>query len=87
MRSIITIAIATFGALAMPAFAEDLCTAPQDQWRSVDELKAELTGKGWEIANVKTEDGCYEVYAKDETGKKVELFFDPVSFEVVGEDD
>ncbi len=73
--------------LAGPALASERCQAPQDQWRPVEELKTQLTAKGWTINNVKTEDGCYEVYAKDETGKKVEIFFDPVSFEAVGSDD
>ena len=51
------------------------------------ELPAELTAKGWQIANVKTEDGCYEVYGKDDKGKRVEIFFDPATFEAVGSDD
>ena len=53
----------------------------------VEELKADLTAKGWTISNVKTEDGCYEVYGKDEKGKKVEIFFDPATFEAKGSDD
>lgn len=72
---------------ALPAFAADRCTAPKDKWRPVDELKAELTAKKWTIKNVKTEDGCYEVYGKDEKGQRVEIFFDPVSFKAVGSDD
>jgi hypothetical protein len=33
---------------------------------------------------MKVEDGCYEVYAVvDNTGKKVEAFFDPQSFALV----
>ena len=73
--------------LAVPALAEDHCTVPQADWRPVDDLKSDLTGKGWTISNVKTEDGCYEVYGKDETGKRVEIFFDPATFEAVGSDD
>lgn len=72
---------------ALPAFASDRCTAPKDKWRPVDELKAELTAKKWTIKNVKIEDGCYEVYGKDEKGQRVEIFFDPVSFAAVGSDD
>jgi hypothetical protein len=73
--------------LALPALAEGKCDVPKDKWRPVEELKADLTAKGWEVKNVKTEDGCYEVYGKDKDGKKVELFFDPASFEVVGSDE
>ena len=32
-------------------------------------------------------EGTLNEYAKDETGKRVEIFFDPASFEAVGSDD
>ena len=83
----VSLAAALVTAVAVPALAEDLCQVPQDKWRPVEELKAELTAKGWTVSNVKTEDGCYEVYGKDETGKRVEIFFDPLSFEAKGSDD
>ncbi|SNR35654.1 PepSY domain-containing protein [Paracoccus sediminis] len=74
-------------AAALPALAQDRCTVPEADRRPVEELTADLTAKGWTISNVKTEDGCYEVYGKDETGKRVEIFFDPATFEAVGSDD
>lgn len=73
---------------AIPALAEDVsCTVPEAEARGIDALKTELTAKGWDVRNVKTEHGCYEVYAMDENGKKVEAFFDPKTFEIVGYDD
>ena len=88
MRSVKLALAAALGlAAALPALAEEKCTVPQDQWRPVEELKTELTTKGWTISNVKTEDGCYEVYGKDEKGEKVEIFFDPATFEAKGSDD
>ena len=74
-------------AVALPALAEDRCTVPEADWRPVEDLKADLTAKGWTISNVKTEDGCYEVYGHDQDGKRVETFFDPATFEAVGDDD
>ena len=74
-------------ATAVPVLASPKCTAPKEQWRNVEELKTQLTSKGWTIKNVKVDEGCYEVYGKDENGKKVEIYFDPVSFEAVGSDD
>lgn len=73
--------------LALPAVAEERCNVAQANWRPAEELTAELTAKGWKVSNVKTEDGCYEVYGHDETGKKVEIFFDPATFQAVGSDD
>ena len=72
---------------ALPALAADRCIVPKGNWRPVDELKSTLTAKGWSVNNVKTKDGCYEVYGKDEKGKRVEIFFDPSTFEAVGTDD
>lgn len=72
---------------SFPAFASDRCVVPQADWRPVEELTAGLTANGWTISNVKTEDGCYEVYGHDKDGKRVEVFFDPASFEAVGSDD
>ena len=72
---------------ALPAVAKEMCDVPQDQWRPVEELRTELTAKGWTISKVKKEDGCYEVYGKDDKGARVEVFIDPKTFEVVGSDD
>lgn len=69
------------------ALASDRCSVPEAEWRPQAELESTLTGKGWTISNVKKEDGCYEVYAKDEKGARVEVFIDPKTFEIVGSDD
>ena len=74
-------------ALAFPALAADGCDVPQSDWRPVEALTADLTAKGWTVSNVKTEDGCYEVYGHDQDGKRVEIFFDPATFEAVGSDE
>ena len=85
------IAIATAALMGLtalsPAFAEEAkCNRPESSWKPVDELKIKLTTEGWTISNVKTDEGCYEVYGKDQDGNKVEVYFDPVTFEKVGED-
>ncbi|HWT16508.1 MAG TPA: PepSY domain-containing protein [Patescibacteria group bacterium] len=52
-------------------------------WQSMDSLKEKLTGEGWQVRHMKEDGGCYEVYAIDEKGSKVEAYFHPVSFERV----
>ena len=71
-----------------PALAAEVkCSQPEANWKQIEELKTKLIAEeGWTISNVKTEGGCYEVYAKDRDGKKIEVFFDPVTFDKVGED-
>jgi hypothetical protein len=84
MRLILAAALAL---AACPVLAAERCDAPKESWRPIEDLKSELTGKGWTIKNVKTEDGCYEVYGTDADGKRAEVFFDPASFDMVGSDD
>ena len=73
--------------VTLPAFAADLCDVPEANWRPKEELQTQLVAKGWSISNIKTDDGCYEVYGKDADGKRVEIYFDPATFEAVGSDD
>ena len=88
MRFVLATATLMAAAALSPALAEEVkCNQPQASWKPVEELKTKLTAEGWEIKNVKTDEGCYEVYAKNEKGEKVEVYFDPVTFEAVGEDD
>ena len=76
--------------LATPAgaaLAADKCSVPQAEWRTQADLEAHLAGMGWTISKIKQEDGCFEVYGKDDKGTRVEVFIDPKTFEVVGSDD
>ncbi|MCB1754878.1 MAG: PepSY domain-containing protein [Gammaproteobacteria bacterium] len=82
----IVISAAILAGSAGAAFASDdrLCgKTPDSEWMSKDEVKAKAAEMGYDVRKIKVEDGCYEVYAKDAQGKKVELFMHPVSAEVV----
>lgn len=69
--------------LAAPAFASgSKCDSPaQDQWMSKADLTAVFVEKGYDVKNIKIEDGCYEVYALDAKGAKVEIYVDPMTGE------
>ena len=86
LRKSLTLAI-VMSANAGAVLASDKCTVPDAEWRPQAELETSLTAKGWTVSNVKKEDGCYEVYGKDENGERVEVFIDPKTFDVVGSDD
>lgn len=63
-----------------PALATGLATCdsgPPESWQSKAALEKQLTDKGWKVRRIKTDGGCYEVYALDEKGEKVEAYFDP----------
>ena len=69
------------------AFAGSKCDVPVGDWQPREKLQSQLEQQGWKIRSIKTEDGCYEVYGKDADGKRVEIFFNPATFEAVGSDD
>lgn len=77
--------LATVGAAA-PAFAEGTCNVPQAEWQPKEALQQKLQTEGWTIKKVKIDNGCYEVYATDAAGKRMETYFNPKTFEVVAED-
>jgi hypothetical protein len=73
-------------AISMPAFAGATCTIAKAEWQPKETLKAQLLKANWQVNNIKTSNGCYEVYGKDGTGKRRETFFNPKSFVELGED-
>lgn len=69
-------------AIAGSSFATGLATCdsgPKASWQSQEKLEKMLVGKGWRINRVKEDGGCYEVYAIDEKGQRVEAYFHPTT--------
>ncbi len=61
-------------------FATGLATCdsgPQETWQPQAKLEAQLKEKGWQVRRIKIDGGCYEVYALNEKGEKVEAYFHP----------
>ena len=90
MTSILTrIALPLLLALAAgtaSAHGDVKCTTkPKSEWKSHEELAEKLKKEGWVIRRMEVSSSCYEVYAKDPKGKRVEAFFDPVTFARVEE--
>ncbi|MBU0723356.1 MAG: PepSY domain-containing protein [Alphaproteobacteria bacterium] len=69
--------------IALPALASDRCTVPKNEWQTSEQLQSRLEAQGWKIQRIKTDDGCYEVYATDSTGKRVEAYFNPKTLEMI----
>ena len=82
--SLALIVAAALASTAQVAGATGLATCDSgspDTWQSQEKLAATLKEKGWQIRNIKVDGGCYEVYAIDEKGEKIEAYFHPVTFE------
>lgn len=71
-------------AATAPAFAADLCKGgPRESWMTREELTARLAEMGHAKPFLGIEDGCYEAKIVTAEGKRVEIYIDPVSGEVV----
>lgn len=82
MRKLLLLSLA----LASPlSFAATECTtADKSQWQDQDTFQTSLKAQGYQINKFKvTKGNCYEIYGFDKDGKKVEIYFDPVSGDAV----
>lgn len=58
-------------------------SGPQETWQLQSTLEQMLRDKGWKVNRIKVDGGCYEVYAIDEQGNRVEAYFHPKTLERV----
>jgi hypothetical protein len=74
--------VAATVAASIAAQATGLATCdsgPRDGWQPSAKLELQLKEKGWQVRRIKEDGGCYEVYALDEKGQRVEAYFHPVT--------
>lgn len=71
--------------IASPAMAAaaTCSTAASTKFQPESVLKTKLAGEGMTVKKIKTEKGCYEVYAVDKAGKKVNLAFNAETLDKV----
>jgi hypothetical protein len=75
-------ALLSFIPLAAMAGAE--CKEhPKAEWASEDTLKQALADEGYTIKKFKVDGNCYEIYGRNKQGKKVEIYFDTKTLEIV----
>lgn len=80
-----TFAVTAFTAVAVllagPALAAGGCsTAPSAKFKPKAALEAQLKSEGLTVRRIKAEKGCYEVYAIDKSGKKVNAAYNAETF-------
>ena len=54
-------------------------SGPKEGWQPQAKLEQMLKDKGWTVRRIKEDGGCYEVYALDDKGQRVEAYFHPVT--------
>lgn len=82
MRILMSVAIAAF---ASSAFASPKCTTePKGKWIPEAEMRARAEAAGHKVDVFKvTKGGCYEIYGRNAAGKRIEIYFNPISGDVV----
>ena len=65
-----------------PAYAAGKCAAgPKSEWQPKSALESQLQTEGFTVKQIKIESGCYEVYATDKGGKRVNMAYNAQTLE------
>lgn len=65
--------------LAKNALADEDCSDPVGQWQSREVLKKRLEQQAWIVQHIRIDDGCYEVRALDDQGRRVKATYSPAA--------
>ncbi len=58
-------------------------TEPRSAWMSEEAMKSRVASLGYRVNEFKVSGSCYEIYGWDREGRKAEVYFNPVSGEIV----
>lgn len=86
-RAAFPVALAMLGvaAIVTPALAadEDCPDHPRSEWMGQNAITTKAKEQGYDVRGVKADDGCWQVKGYDKDGKRVQLYYDPVSGEIL----
>lgn len=86
LKTIIAVAIVALApalALASPSCTKE----PQSKWMPEAAMKAKIDALGYKVKTFEITGNCYEIYGKDKDGKRAEVYFNPVSGDIVQKGD
>ena len=71
--------------VSSPALAGPQCTTePESKWLTKADMMERIAKTSYSVdVFKKTSGNCYEIYGKDESGKRVEVYFHPITGEIV----
>ena len=80
VRTVLASAVALLAASSVHATGLATCdSGPKEGWQPQATLEKKLISEKWQVRRIKEDGGCYEVYALDEKGVRVEAYFHPVT--------
>ena len=78
------IALAVVVASPSLALASPSCTKePKTKWMPEASMKTKIDEQGYKVRTFQVTGSCYEIYGKDKDGKRAEVYFNPVSGDIV----
>lgn len=80
------VALSVAGTAHAGSYGKPCTTQPQEKWLSVQQLEKIVKDNGYAVAKSKIKSACFEVYARDPHGQRIELFLDPVTGNPAGAD-
>lgn len=84
MNRVTTLFALTLAALPLTALAGAKCEAhPKAEWIKDSDARAKLEEQGYKIRKFKIDGNCYEIYGWNKEGKKVEIYFDTKTLDIV----
>jgi hypothetical protein len=85
MKKLIVVALTL---AAASTFAGPECTKePKSKWQDKKKFEENLVTQGYKVKVFKvTDENCYELYGWNKEGKKVEIYFNPVTGKKVKEE-
>lgn len=84
MKMKLILAFAVISATPGLVFASPSCTTePKSKWMSEEAMRAKIDMLGYKVKTFEITGNCYEIYGKDKDGKRAEVYFNPVSGEIV----
>lgn len=87
-KLIITTAIllASAGSVLAEGYGKPCTSEPKEKWLTIEAIEKIVKDHGFEVAKSKIKNACAEVYVKDKTGARAELFIDPATGNPAGTD-
>jgi len=83
-RVVVAAALCLTVVVPMSAWAGASCKAnPKAEWMSEADAKTKIAAQGYTISVFKVDGNCYEIYGRNKDGKKVEIYFDTKTLDVV----
>ena len=83
-RAIVAATLCMAGLAPAAAWAKADCKAyPKAEWMSEVDAKSKITAQGFTITTFKIDGNCYEIYGRNKDGKKIEIYFDAKTLDVV----